>query len=89
MVKAAVLREIAEGVVPQRQVVQGRVPFNLMESETLVWVMEDVDHVGNGDGRRDARDREPHSDHCPNAADGPGVSDRVRRAHEPACGWSK
>ena len=45
MVKAAVLREIAEGIVPQRQVVQGRVPFKLMKSETLVWIMEGVDYL--------------------------------------------
>ena len=45
LVKAAVLREIAEGIVPQRQVVQGRVPFKLMKSEILVWIMEGVDYL--------------------------------------------
>ena len=44
MVKAAVIREAAEGLVPQRQEVSGPVPFNLMKSEQLVWVMEDVDY---------------------------------------------
>ena len=45
LIKAAVLREIAEGVVPNRQDIKGNVPFNLMKSETLVWVMEDVDYI--------------------------------------------
>ena len=45
IVKAAVIREITEGVVPQRQNIEGRVPFNLMKSEKLVWVMEDVDYL--------------------------------------------
>ena len=44
LVQAAVIRDIAEGIVPQRQNIQGRVPFNLMKSETLVWVMQDVDY---------------------------------------------
>ena len=44
MVKAAVIREIAEGIVPKRQNITGRVPFNLMKSETLVWVMQYVDY---------------------------------------------
>ena len=46
VVKAAVIREITEGVVPQRQNNQGRIPFNLMKSETLVWVVEGVDYFG-------------------------------------------
>ena len=45
LIKAAVLREITEGIVPQRQNITGRVPFNLMKSETLVWVMQDVDYL--------------------------------------------
>ena len=44
LIKAAVIRDITEGIVPQRQNIQGRVPFNLMKSETLVWVMQDVDY---------------------------------------------
>ena len=43
MVKAAVIREVAEGVVPERQNV-GAVPFNLMKSEQLVWVIDAVDY---------------------------------------------
>ena len=45
LVKAAVLREIAEGVVPDRQKISGNVPFNLMKSERLVWMMQDVDYI--------------------------------------------
>lgn len=36
LTKAPVLREIAEGVVPDRQDVKGTVPFNLLKSEKLV-----------------------------------------------------
>ena len=45
LIKAAVLREIAEGVAPDRQDINGTIPFNLMKSEKLVWVMEDVDYI--------------------------------------------
>ena len=45
LIKAAVLREIAEGVVPDPQQLSGNVPFNLMKSEKLVWVMDDVDYI--------------------------------------------
>ncbi len=44
MVKVAVIREAAEGLVPQRQSLDGPVPFNLMKSEQLVWLMDDVDY---------------------------------------------
>ena len=44
LVKAAVIREAAEGLVPQRLNVTGEVPFNLMKSEQLVWIIEDVDY---------------------------------------------
>ena len=45
LAKAAVIRDITEGLVPQKQNITGRIPFNLMKSETLVWVMEDVDYI--------------------------------------------
>ncbi len=45
VVKAAVIRDIAEGIVPDRQNINGRVPFNLMKSEKLVWVMQEVDYL--------------------------------------------
>ena len=31
--------------MPQRQNITGRVPFNLMKSEQLVWVLQDVDYL--------------------------------------------
>ena len=45
MIKSAVIRDITEGIVPQRQNIQGRIPFNLMKSEQLVWIMEGVDYL--------------------------------------------
>ena len=45
LVHAAVIREVTEGIIPQRQNVTGTLPFNLMESKTLVWVMQNVDHI--------------------------------------------
>ena len=45
VIKAAVIRDITEGIVPERQTITGRVPFNLMKSEQLVWVMNDVDYL--------------------------------------------
>ena len=45
VVKATVIRDITEGIVPERQNITGRVPLNLMKSEKLVWVMTDVDYV--------------------------------------------
>ncbi len=45
VVKAAVIRDIAEGIPPDRQSIQGRIPFNLMKSEKLVWGMTGVDHL--------------------------------------------
>ena len=40
-----VIRAIAEGVVPRRQVVQVRIPFNLVKSKTLVRAMEGADDL--------------------------------------------
>ena len=45
LIKAAVIRDIIEGIIPQRQNITGRVPFNLMKSETLVWVIQGVDYI--------------------------------------------
>ena len=45
LVQAAVLRDITMGIIPQRQNIQGRVPFNLMKSETLVWIIDGVDYL--------------------------------------------
>ena len=45
LVQASVIRDVTQGIVPQRQTIEGRVPFNLMKSETLVWVIQDVDYL--------------------------------------------
>ena len=45
LVQAAVIRDVTMGIIPQRQNVQGRVPFNLMKSEQLVWVIGGVDYL--------------------------------------------
>ena len=39
------IREVTQGIVPQRQQLSGHVPFNLMKSEQLVWVIQDVDYL--------------------------------------------
>ncbi len=44
LVQGAVIREAAEGIVPDR-LGEVRVPFNLMKSEQLVWVIADVDYL--------------------------------------------
>ena len=41
LVQAAVIRDVTQGLVPQRQTITGRVPFNMMKSETLVWVLQE------------------------------------------------
>ena len=43
MVQAAALRELSEGIVPQRQIVTGY-PFNLMKSEKLIWCFDKVNY---------------------------------------------
>ena len=45
LVKAGAIRELAQGIIPERQRFSGRVPFNLMKSESLVWVFEGVDYI--------------------------------------------
>ena len=44
MIQSAVIREAAEGLIPDRLGDIGPVPFNLMKSEQLVWVIDDVDY---------------------------------------------
>ena len=36
LVPAAVIRDVTQGIVPQRQNINGRIPFNLMKSEQPV-----------------------------------------------------
>ena len=42
VVQAGVIRDVTVGIIPQRQTITGRVPFNLMKSEQLVWVIDGV-----------------------------------------------
>ncbi len=42
LVKSAILRDINDGVIPQRIQIDGVIPFNLQKSETLVWVFQHV-----------------------------------------------
>ena len=44
MVKSIVIREAAEGIIPNRLGDATNLPFNLMKSEQLVWVINDVDY---------------------------------------------
>ena len=44
MIKSAVIREAAEGLIPDRLGDVPNVPFNLMKSEQLVWVIDGVDY---------------------------------------------
>ena len=39
------IRDVTQGIIPQRQLASGHVPFNLMKSEQLVWVIQDVDYL--------------------------------------------
>ena len=45
LVQAAVIQDVTQGIVPQRQNINAPVPFNLMKSEQLVWVIQDVDYL--------------------------------------------
>ena len=45
LVQAAVIRDVTQGIVPQRQNTTGTIPFNLMKSDMLVWVIQDVDYL--------------------------------------------
>ena len=44
MVKSVVIREAAEGIIPDRLTVTSDVPFNLMKSEQLVWLISGVNY---------------------------------------------
>ena len=45
LVQAAVIRDVTQGIIPQRHRVNGAVLFNLMKSEQLIWVIQDVDYL--------------------------------------------
>ena len=45
LVQGNILRDIQEGNISQRINIDGRLPFNLQKSETLVWVFQDVKYL--------------------------------------------
>ena len=45
LVQAAVLRDVTQGTIPDRQNAQSNILFNLMKSEQLVWVIQGVDYL--------------------------------------------
>ena len=45
IVKGAVLRDLLNGVIPQRMRIEGSLPFNLQRNENLVWVFSDAKYV--------------------------------------------
>lgn len=58
-IKALVLRDLLEGKVPRRVKIEGVVPFNLLKSETPIWIFNNVKYyqlktyrhyVGGSDG---------------------------------------
>ena len=45
LVQAAGIQDVTQGVVPQCQNITGTLPFNLMKSEKLFWVIQGVDYL--------------------------------------------
>jgi len=44
VVKGAVLRDVLNGILPDRMNIRGHIPFNLQKSEKLIWVIQNVDY---------------------------------------------
>jgi len=44
LAKAAILRDVLEGKIPERVKVQGQLPFNFQKDEKLVWLFTGVDY---------------------------------------------
>lgn len=45
LVKAAVLRDLIEGRLPERVTINGQLPINFQKSERVVWVFQDVEYL--------------------------------------------
>lgn len=56
LTKAAILRDLSDGIIPKRIRVSGPMPFNLQKSESLVWVFQDVQYYEER-SRREFRGR--------------------------------
>ncbi|MFC1527960.1 hypothetical protein ACFL5D_04400 [Candidatus Neomarinimicrobiota bacterium] len=44
IVKGVVLRELLEGIIPERIKLDGEIPFNLQKSEKIIWAFNDVEY---------------------------------------------
>jgi len=44
IVKGAVLRDVMDGIIPERVKIDGNLPFNLQKTEKVIWVFQDVDY---------------------------------------------
>ncbi len=44
IVKGAILRDIMNGIIPERINFEGNLPFNLQKTEKIIWVFQDVDY---------------------------------------------
>ncbi len=44
LVKGAVLRDIMEGEIPDRVIINANLPFNFQKSERLIWLFQNVDY---------------------------------------------
>jgi hypothetical protein len=44
LVRGAVLRDVMNGIVPERMQVQGNLPFNFQKTEKLVWLFPEVQY---------------------------------------------
>jgi hypothetical protein len=45
VVKAAVIRDVLNGVLPQRVTIDGNIPINLQKSEQIVWAFPNADYL--------------------------------------------
>jgi hypothetical protein len=50
--KAAVLRDILNGVIPQRVTINGEIPINFQKGEQIVWVFPDSQYLEDKTQRR-------------------------------------
>jgi len=44
IVKGAVLRDVMDGIIPERVKIDGNLSFNLQKTEKVIWVFQDVDY---------------------------------------------
>ena len=45
LVKAGVLRDLLEGKIPNRVVLDGQLPINFQKSEQIIWIFQDVEYL--------------------------------------------